>query len=141
MRSVREQFLNANTEAALLVDANIALNTLNRMPALHNVRHLCPTVSTILINTFRDTSDLYIDGEVLHSQEGTTQGNPLMKPFYALPTVPHINKLTSTVDQTWYADDAAATGKTANLRSWWDDIFTIGPSYCMDTMPVPLKQG
>ena len=33
------------------------------------------------------------------------------------------------MDHTWYADDTAATGKTANLRSWWDDISTIGPSY------------
>ena len=43
--------------------------------------------------------------------------------------VPHINKLTNKVDQTWYGDNAAAMGKTANLHSWWNDISTIGPSY------------
>jgi hypothetical protein len=26
-------------------------------------------------------------------------------------------------------DDAAATGKIANLRKWWDDISSCGPSY------------
>jgi len=71
----------------------------------------------------------YIDGEVLHSQEGTTQGDPLAMPFYALATVPLITKLSDSVDQIWYADDAAATGKISCLRSWWDDIVTHGPSF------------
>lgn len=120
---MRERFLEDNTEAALLIDASNAFNAIN-CPAK------CQTsLSTIVINTYRATSDLFIDGEVLYSQEGTTQGDPLAMPFYALATVPLINTLTSTVDQTWYADDAAATGKIANLRSWWDDISTHGPSY------------
>ena len=87
---------------------------------------LCPT---ILINSYRASSELFIDGDVLYSQEGTTQGDPLAMPFYALATVPLIKRLTCTVDQTWYADDAAATGKIGNLRKWWDDISSCGPSY------------
>lgn len=79
---------------------------------------LTPTVPPVTYN--------YIDGEVLYSQEGTTQGDPLAMPFYALATVPLIKKLSSP---TWYADDGAATGTTANLRSWWDEISTIGPSF------------
>ena len=50
-------------------------------------------------------------------------------PFYALATVPLITKLSDSVDQTWYADDAAATGKISSLRSWWDDIVMHGPSF------------
>jgi hypothetical protein len=50
-------------------------------------------------------------------------------PFYALATVPLITKLSHSVDQTWYADDAAATGNISSLRSWWDDIATHGPSF------------
>ena len=99
------------------------------MTALHNVRHLCPSFSTILINTYRDNSELYIDGEVLYSQEGTTQGDPLAMPFYAIATVPLISKLSDSVDQTWYANDGAATGKLSCLRSWWDDIEKHGPSF------------
>ena len=56
--SVREHFQESNTEAALLVDASNAFNSLNRMTALHNVRHLCPSFSTILINSYRAHSDL-----------------------------------------------------------------------------------
>ena len=69
---VRENFEKPEMEATLLVDANSAFNSLNRMTALHNVRHLCPSFSTILINSH---SELYIDGEVLHSMEGTSQGD------------------------------------------------------------------
>jgi len=98
--SVREHFQKTETEAALLVDASNAFNSLNRMTALHNVRHLCPSLCTILINSYRVHSDLYIDGEVLHSQEGTTQGDPLAMPFYALATVPLITKLSDSVNQT-----------------------------------------
>ena len=31
--------------------------------------------------------------------------------------------------QTWYANDAAATGKIADLQVWWDEISHLGPSY------------
>ena len=93
------------------------LTAFNRMAALHNIRHVCPSLATILINTYRAPSDLFIDGDVLLSQEGTTQGDPLAMPFYALATVPLIKRLTSFVKQTWYADDAAATGKIDDLRT------------------------
>ena len=48
---------------------------------------------------------------------------------YALATVPLIRKLTTSVKQTWYADDAAATGKISDLHVWWDEITHLGPSY------------
>ena len=83
VHSVRERFLENGTEAALLVDASYAFNSLNRMSALHNVRHLCPSIATILINTYRAHSELFIDGDAIFSQEGTTntQGDPLAMPF------------------------------------------------------------
>ena len=115
--SVPEHFQDPDTEAALLIDASNAFNSLNRLTALHNVRHLCPPFSTILINSYRARSDMYIDGEVIYSHEGTTQGDPLAMPFYALATVPLITKLSDSVNQIWYADDAAATGKI-----WWSTL-------------------
>ena len=91
VHSFRESFDDENTEAALLIDASNAFNSFNRMAALHNIRHVCPSLATILINTSRAPSDLFIDGDVLLSQEGTTQdGDPLAMPFYALATVPLI---------------------------------------------------
>ena len=49
--------------------------------------------------------------------------------FYALATVPLIRSLPDSVTQTWYADDAAATGKIDLLREWWDGVCSLGPSY------------
>ena len=133
--SVREHFQESDTEAALLVDASNAFNTLNRSIALHNVRHLCPPFSTILINSYRAHS---IDGEVLYSQEGTTQGDPLAMPFYALATVPLITKLSDSVDQTWYADNAAATGNISCVPGGMTSSCMAHPS---DTLPMPPRPG
>ena len=129
VHSVREAFLEDDTEAALLVDASNAFNSINRMAALHNIRHLCPSIANILINCYRAPTSLFIEGDTLLSQEGTTQGDPLGMPMYALATVSLIKKLPTTVKQTWYADDAAGTGKIANLRGWWDEIVRLGPSF------------
>lgn len=70
-----------------------------------------------------------MDGDVLLSSEGTTQGDPLAMPMYVLATIPLMKKLNSNVDQTWYADDAAGVGKLLHLKRWWDEINTVGPGY------------
>ena len=41
-------FQQDDTEAILLVDASNAFNSLNRLSALHNIRHLCPSLATPL---------------------------------------------------------------------------------------------
>ena len=71
---VHERFQEPDTEAVLLVDTRDAFNALNRLTALHNARHLCSSISRILVNSYKAHSDLYIDVEVLFSQEDTTQG-------------------------------------------------------------------
>ncbi len=55
-----------------------------------------------LINSYRSHTELFVDGDVIHSQEGTTQGDPMAMPMYAIATVPFIKKLTSGAKQTWY---------------------------------------
>ena len=105
-------FVSEENDAVLLVDASNAFNSLNREAALHNIQHLCPTLSTILINCYREATELFVDGIVLYSEEGTTQGDPLAMPMYALATIPLINQLgdPSNIIQVWYADDASAAG-------------------------------
>ena len=92
--------------------------------ALHNVRFTCPELSIILQNTYGAPSDLFIDGKTIQSEEGTTQGDPLAMPMYALATLPLIDQLPQDVTQVWYTDDACATGKLTSLRRWWDAIST-----------------
>ena len=79
---------NDRTEALLLVDAASAFHTLNWRAALHNISILCPALSTILQNTYGGTSDLYVGGEDLASDEGTTQGDPLAMSMYVIGTMP-----------------------------------------------------
>ena len=130
--SAREQFNHEISEAMLLVDASNAFNSLNRANALLNMRSLCPPFSTVLTNIYRESSELFLGASTLHSQEGTTQGDPLAMPFYALVTRPLIDMLDSDLPdlrQIWYADDATAVGKLSDLKSWWDKLTKIGPSF------------
>ena len=76
--------------------------------ALHNIHHVCPALATILINTYRSPSALYVMGDTLVSEEGTTQGDPMVMPMYALATLPLINRLPKILTQVWYPDDACA---------------------------------
>ena len=69
VHAVRECFQLEGTEAVLLVDASNAFNSLNRIVALHNIQFECPAISTFLINTYREPSELFIDGEVIYSQK------------------------------------------------------------------------
>ena len=39
------------TEAVELLDANNALDTINRQAALHNIGEICPAISAVLNNT------------------------------------------------------------------------------------------
>ena len=139
VHAVDSLFQQDDTEAILLVDASNAFNSLNRLSALHNIRHLCPSLATALINTYRAPTELFIDGDVLYSSEGTTQGDPLAMPMYALATIPLIRKLHSLQDdvsQVWYADDASAPGKLSRLHDWWYHIVAIGPKYGYFANPI-----
>ena len=59
------------------MDASNAFNSLNQQAALLSIHQLCPSFSTVLINTYRSDVNLYIGGETLLSEKGTTQVDPL----------------------------------------------------------------
>ena len=77
----------------ILVDACNAFSSLNRETALQNILHLCPPLAKILINTYRDDIQLFIDGDTLFSQEGTIQGDPLAMAMYAVAITLFIKSL------------------------------------------------
>ena len=120
VHAVRESFDSPGIEAVLLVDATNAFNCLNRKTALFNITKICPSIATIALNCYRQPTDLFVDGDVILSEEGVTQGDPLAMPIYAVATVPLIRKLgrDNDVCQVWYADDVCATGTLEHLRSW-----------------------
>ena len=113
-----------------MVDESNAFNNLNRQLALANIASLCPAFSRVLINTYRNDAKLFVGGgETILSREGTTQGDPLAMAMYALALVPMITRLSNVVKQVWYADDVAAAGHLADLRTWWDMLCDIGPQF------------
>ena len=73
VHAVKSSFDVDDTEDVLLMDASNVFNSLNHTVALHNIRQLCPSFAPILINTYRSSAALYTGGDILFSEEGTTQ--------------------------------------------------------------------
>ena len=66
-----------------------------------------------------------LGGAELQSTEGTTQGDNLAMPLYAISAVQiqHILWfLVSDVKQVWLADDAPGAGSSKSLKNWWTNI-------------------
>ena len=98
-------------------------------------------MSIILQNTYGGTSDLYVGGEILASNEGTTQGDPLAMSMYAVGIMPLIHELQPTgTKQFWFTDDATGRGTLIEVRSWWDQLNRNGPGY-MVTVLRPANCG
>eukprot|EP00117_Sycon_ciliatum_P030771 scpid90068/ scgid24195/ len=140
VHAMRKIFNRDDTEAILFVDATNAFNSLNRTAALHNIPRICPALGKIFQNTYSDKTRLFVagGGEVL-SQEGTCQGDPLAMAYYAVATVPLVQRLQEAnpdVDQEWYADDDAAGGDISSLASYWKDVNIIGPEYGYNPNPT-----
>ena len=70
VHAVRQLFDNDDTEAILLVDASNAFNSLNRANALTHIRGLCPPLSTVLTNFYRECAELYLGKDTLLSNLG-----------------------------------------------------------------------
>ena len=83
IHAMQEAFAREETDGVLMADATNAFNRLNRSVCLRNVRHLCPPLATVLINTYSAPACLYVDGDCNLSEEGTTQGDPLAMYMYA----------------------------------------------------------
>ena len=49
--------------------------------------------------------------------------------MYAVGILPLIHCTNKNVKQAWYADDATAVGQVCDLRAWWDDLVSSGPSF------------
>ena len=137
VHAMQQMFDDESVEGILLVDAK---NNLNREAALRNTRHLCPSLSVALQNCYQAESRLFVDGGgELRSREGTTQGDPLSMPFYALAIIPllrHLQEEHSSIRQAWLADDSAGAGRLRALRHWWDTLSSVGASYGYDTNSV-----
>ena len=129
IHAMTQIFADEDTKALILVDASNAFNCLNRQVTLCNCKTVCPAMSTILTNTYRHNSQLFVDGQCILSKEGTTQEDPLAMAMYAIGTQPLMNRLNDIAKHVWYADDSAAGSSLERLKRWWDLLVEIGPLY------------
>ena len=129
IHAIKEIFNEEETDGVILVDTSNASNNMNRLAALHNIRVICAAISTILINMYRIPTRLFIagGGEIL-SRKGTTQGDNLAMPFYALGTSILIYS-NNNAKQIWHADNAAAGGSLKQLKTWWDNLICEGDKF------------
>ena len=65
VHAMRSFVTKEDTKAVLLVYATNAFNSLNRQISHCNVQLPCPSLANIFINSFREPSELLVDGEVL----------------------------------------------------------------------------
>ena len=132
IHAMTQIFDDEATDALLLVDATNAFNSINRKVLLHNIQFICPPMAIYTINCYSKSSRLFIQGGgELSSSEGTTQGDSIAMPMYAMGIVPLLDNIKKTsaseVKHAAYADDLAGAGKLKNLRTWWDNVTEIGP--------------
>ena len=97
---MRQIFDDTNSQVVLFVDASNAFNNLNRQTVLHNILLNCPSFAKVLINTYRNDSQLFADGETLFCMEGMTQGEPLAMAMYAIDTLPLIRRLNQKYNRS-----------------------------------------
>ena len=135
VHAVRETFADEDSEAALLIDASNAFNSVKRECTLQNIVMMCPSFYIFLVNTYRRPIRLFIPAwkEEILSNEGTTQGDPAAMGMYALSVVPLIKETKMSENkefaQIWYAEDGTGVGKLQRLREWWDMLSEQGPKY------------
>ena len=119
-----------HTEAVLLVDAANAFNSVNRKIFLHNINVVCPSINIYVQN-------FIIGGTEIKYSEGTTQGDPVVMPIYALSVIQlmlmvlqiTITKTNSDAKMGAYADNFSAAGSISSLKYWWDTLSELGPKF------------
>lgn len=146
IHAMREVYSHGECEAALLVDATNAFNSINRKLMLHHIKIKCPPLSKYVENTYGEPCDMHIhsanktSGTVIKSLEGTTQGDPVAMAMYALGMSALqvlIEHGKTNVKQVAYADDLAGAGKLVHLKEWWDLVMVKGPE--IGYLPNPTK--
>ena len=123
------------------MDAQNAINSINRTSLILNICVLWPRASRYVFNTYRGSSSLIVrdSKSIIFSCEGVIQGDPPSMFMYAIGTVPLVQQLESPSLwwQLWYADDASVLGDTHSFKVWLDKLMEIGPLF--GYIPEPTK--
>ena len=62
IQAIYEVYQQDETEAVLLVDADNALNSINRKAMLHNISITCPLMTIFIANCYMEPARLFVVG-------------------------------------------------------------------------------
>ena len=137
VHAVDDIFPQRITEVVLLVDSENAFNAINRKVMFHNMKLLCPLISTYICNWYATPARFVIFGgsEIL-SKEGTNHGAPTSTETYAHGILQMLHSLLDFVlkndlraREVVFTDDLAVAGELANIKYFWVNLAIIGPKY------------
>ena len=130
IHAMKKIYLQESIEDIILVDLSNAYNSIHQKRAVHNIHYICLPLETVLMNTYRNPSRLFITGgnEIL-SKEDITQGDNLTISFYGLGTKLLLDKLSEQVIQfknVWLAVNEFGARTLNKLQDLWDIIISEG---------------
>ena len=122
-------------DAVLFVDASNASHFINRKIILQNIQYQCPHMSIYSWNCYCTPSHFFVSGGLeISSAEGTTQGETMAMPMYAIeitrplqllkkPPDPHNananqSEYKNSTKHAAFADDLGGPRKLAEVRQW-----------------------
>ena len=62
IHAMKDIFVDVDTNAVLLIDAEDAFISINRKVVLHNLKFICPIIATYMINCYATPLRLFIVG-------------------------------------------------------------------------------
>ena len=104
--------------SVLKIDIKNAFNTANRHLMGHVVAELCPEMSAWYNTCYGQHSPVIVENNVILSQTGVQQGDPLGPAFFAMAIHPVISNLLQQHNllwQIWYLDDGVLLGRIPDL--------------------------
>ena len=107
-----------------MVDAANAFNNLNQKVLLHNIKFICPEITTYVKNCYLISARLFVGrGLELTSCEGSMQGDPLGMAIYAIGITPTLDMMLVAMQHdhnkmVGFADDVTTPRNLEAIRRW-----------------------
>jgi hypothetical protein len=121
VHSVRSYLTNYSAEVFLKIDFKNAFNSVERDSLLLMVNNKIPLIYPYLWQCYSSPSYLIYNGNLIYSQVGCQQGDPLGPAIFSLSIHPTIERLSSHLN-VWYLDDGALGGSAETVLK---DLETI----------------
>ncbi|XP_063617938.1 uncharacterized protein LOC134790882 [Cydia splendana] len=121
VHALRTYLSNSPCDVLVKIDVRNAFNSVNRDTLLTEIKNNIPEIYNYLLHCYDDPTNLIYRENVLSSEVGCQQGDPLGPAIFSLAINPIIQKLKSKFN-VWYLDDGTLGG---DLESVLSDLSTI----------------